>query len=305
MRFFANFAMRGIYQALVAICGLALIASPFIPIFGFLVGIPSTALFGLVVLRKGGMEATKVLFFATLILIGVGGVMSGNAPLGLVYGLLLWLPILPIALILRELGSLALAMEAAVALGATIVIGFYLIVDSPAALWKGILQNMTQALSANAPEGFDAANLLGAMDPFTHYMTGVIVADLILNLILGLLLARWLQAVLYYPGGFGREFLTLKLHPAMVYAGLICIVIGLVVKEGFVAELSWNICVVFFVLFMLNGMSIVHAILAGEGYWIVILYLALLFLAPWLLPPIALLGISDLWVNWRKYANKS
>ncbi len=306
MRFFANYTMRGSNQALFAICGFA-IASPFIPIIGILAGLISTALFALVVLRKGGMEGLKVLFFSELVMGVFGAMLTGNALLGLAYGLLLWLPILPAALILREFSSLALAMESALALGVTIVIGFYSMVEDPAGYWKGKLMDLLQALSANAPESIDPVKMTGAIDPFTHYMTGAIVAESVLSLVLALLLARWLQAALYNPGGFRREFLNLRLHSVLVYAGLICILTGLIAGGGLIAELAWNVFGGFLVLFTINGVSILHAVLEGKRHWIVIMYMAWFFLPfiPWFLPLIAMLGMSDQWVNWRMRAKNS
>ena len=151
MRFLATYIMRGKNQAIVAICGFA-IASLFLPPLSLL----SSALFALVILRKGGKEGLWVLLFAVLAL-GLGGIaLTGNAVQGLAYGLLLWLPILPVAVILRDSRSLAWAMDAALGLGLAVVIGVYAFVGDPAALWRERLQVFVQALAENAPENFDA-----------------------------------------------------------------------------------------------------------------------------------------------------
>jgi hypothetical protein len=300
MRFLATYIMRGKNQAIAAICGLA-IASLFIPPFSLL----SSALFALVVLRKGGKEGWWVLLFAVLAL-GLGStVLAGNPMQGLGYGLLLWLPILPVAVVLRDSRSLAWAMDVAIGLGLTVVVGVYALVADPAALWRERLQVFVQALAENAPEDFDAVAYGKVMDLMSHYFTGMIVGSWVLSILLGLLIARWLQSMLFNPGGFGLEFVALRLHPPLVYAGSACILAGLLFSGGGFAEFAWNLNAVFLVLFTLGGFSILHAVIGGKGLKMLIIYLALLFIPKWLLPPIALLGMSDLWVDWRKYAIKS
>jgi uncharacterized protein YybS (DUF2232 family) len=91
----------------------------------------------------------------------------------------------------------------------------------------------------------------------------------------------------------------------VVYAGLAGILAGLLLAGGSFAEFVWNLNGIFLVLFTLGGFSILHAVMGGKGLKMFIIYLALLFIPKWLLPPIALLGMSDLWVDWRKYAIKS
>jgi hypothetical protein len=299
MRFLAAYIMRGRNQAIAAICGLA-IASLFIPPFSLL----SSALFALVILRKGGKDGLWVLLFAVLAL-GLGCIaLTGSAVQGLAYGLLLWLPILPVAVVLRDSRSLAWAMDVALGLGLTVVVGIYALVADPAALWRERLQVFLQALAENAPEEFDAVAYGKVMDVLSHYFTGMIVGSWVLSILLGLLIARWLQSMLFNPGGFGLEFLALRLHAPVVYAGLACILAGLLLAGGSFAEFAWNLNGIFLVLFTLGGFSILHAVMGGKGLKMLIIYLALLFIPKWLLPPIALLGMSDLWVDWRKYAIK-
>jgi hypothetical protein len=55
----------------------------------------------------------------------------------------------------------------------------------------------------------------------------------------------------------------------------------------------------FLALFLACGFSILHALLAGKGFWLAGFYLGLFFI-PQLLLPIACLGASDVWLHWRK-----
>ncbi len=304
MRFIADYAMRGRYQALVAICGFA-IASLLIPPLSLL----SSALYALVVLRKGGGEGSWVLLFAVLALGTGSALQTGNPVQGVSYGLLLWGPTWPVAVVLRESRSLTLAMETALGLGLSAVLGVYAVVSNPAALWREKMQLFLQALSQNNPEEFDPVEFGKAMDVFSHYLTGLVVGGSLLSLVLGLFIARWLQANLFNPGGFGREFVELRMHPPVVYLGLACISAGVLLGEGNLEEIAWNLNGVFFVLFILTGFSILHAIiLGGKGFLTLFIYLALIFILimlKWLLLLVAFLGISDPWLDWRKVAKRS
>ena len=304
MQFIAVYALRGRYQALFAICGFA-IASLLIPPLSLF----SSALYALVVLRKGGGEGSWVLLFALLALGAGSALQIGNPMQGISYGLLLWGPSWPVAVVLRESRSLTLAMETALGLGLSTVLCVYAVVSDPAALWQEKMQLFLQALSQNTTEDFDPVKFGNAMDIFSHYLTGLVVGGSLLSLILGLFIARWLQANLFNPGGFGREFSELRLHRPAVYLGLAFISAGILLGEGKLAEIAWNLNGVFIVLFILAGFSILHAVLlGGRGGLTLIIYLALfliLIMLKWLLLLIAFLGISDPWLDWRKVPKRS
>ncbi len=294
MRSLAAFVMRGRFQALAAICGLAL-ASLALPPLSLL----SSALLALVALRQGAMESAWVLALALLGL-GLGGVLlAGDALDALLYGALLWLPVWPMALLLRATRRLEWALEAATGLGLLAVFGVYLLADNPAALWRERAQLFVQPMLDNAPADFDATNLAKALDLFSHYLTGVMAGGSAMSVMLGLLIARWQQAVLFNPGGFRAEFVALRLHTGVAYAALACLAAGMLGSGG-LAEFAWNLNIVFLMLCTLGGFSVLHAALGGKGFWMAGIYVALLIIPQFLLPSVALLGLSDAWLDWRK-----
>ncbi len=299
MRALSAFVMRGRYQAVAAIVGFAA-ASLILPPISLL----STALLALVALRKGAKESAWVLLFSVLAVGLAGALLTGNALSSILYGLALWTPVWPIAIILRETRRLDWAMETASVVGLLGVVAVYGMVDDPSALWRAKLQSFVQAMLENAPAGFDAATTSRSVEIFSHYMTGAIAGGSVLSLILGLLIARWQQAALFNPGGFRSEFVNLRLHLGMVLAGIGSIAAGLL-GGGHLAEIAWNLNGVFLVLFTIGGFSILHAVLTGRSFWIVGVYLALLVVPQLLLPLIALLGLSDIWLDWRKYARRA
>ncbi len=299
MRFLAAFVMRGRLQALAAICGLAL-ASLVLPPLNLI----SSALLALVALRQGAKKSAWVLLLSLLSL-GLGGVLlAGDALEAILYGVLLWLPVWPMALLWRETRRLEWAMEATAGLALLAVFGVYLLVDDPAAMWRQRLQIFVRPMLENAPADFDAAALAQALDLFSHYLGGVAAGSSAMSVILALLIARWQQAVLFNPGGFRSEFVALRPHSGVVYAAVACLLAG-GLGSGLLAEIAWNLNIVFLMVFTIVGFSILHAMLGSKGFWIVGFYMALLIIPQFLLPPVALLGLSDAWLDWRKYSRRA
>ncbi|MFM8333527.1 MAG: hypothetical protein ACKN9T_17760 [Candidatus Methylumidiphilus sp.] len=299
MRSLAFFAMAGRPQAIFAICGLGL-ASLLLPPLGLF----STALVALVALRKGAGETAWTLALA-LALTGLAGVLlSHNAGAAVAYGLLLWLPVWPLAAVLRASRRLDLALASAVGLGVAAVLLAYGLVDDSAALWREHLQVFVQPMLENAPADFDAAATAKVLDALSHYATGMAVAGSVMSALLALLIARWQQAALYNPGGFRSEFVALRLSAGLVFAALGGMALGSL-AGGALAEIAWNASTVFFVPFIIGGFAVLHALLGGKSFWIVGVYLALFIMPQLLLPAIALLGASDPWLDWRKLAKRT
>lgn len=290
----AAFALRGRFQALAVICGLAVASLMFPPLSLF-----SSAALALVALRHGAKESAWVLLLALLSL-GLGGVLlAGDASAAAVYGLLLWLPVWPAALLLRASRRLEWALEAATGLGLVAVFGAYLLVDDPVGLWRERLREFVRSMLENAPPDFDPASLAQVPDLFAPYLTGAMAGGSVMSVILALLIARWQQAVLFNPGGFRREFVGMRLHAGLAYAALACFAAGML-GGGVLAEIAWNLCIVFLMLYTIGGFSVLHALLGGKTFWVVGVYIALLVMPQFVLPPTVLLGFSDAWLDWRK-----
>lgn len=298
MKSLAAFIMRGRLQAVVGVAGLALL-SLMVP----LVSLFSSAALGLVTLRTGARESLWVLAVSGVVAAAAGVLLMGNFQAAIVYGLMLWVPVWPVAMLLRLSGQLALALEAGLVMALLAVIGVYLAVGEPSQLWSESLQHMAASMREHAPPGFDASEAGERLQVFAHYLTGVLAAGSLMSLVLGLLIARWWQAALYNPGGFRAEFVSLRLHTPAGYAGLACIALALL-SDGGVAEFAWNLSAAFFVLFAVAGFSIVHALLGRKGFWLGGIYVALLVI-PQILLPVAFLGFSDPWLNWRRRLTRS
>jgi hypothetical protein len=293
MKGLAAFVMRGRWQSVIGVAGLAM-ASMAIPLMSLF----SSAALGLVALRRGAGESFLVLCVSAVVAGLTGLFLTGNSVAAMAYGLLLWVPVWPVAILLRETAQLGLTLEAAALLALLVVIGIFLILPDPAGLWQETLLQLVQPMFEHAPAGLDQAQVSSNLSTFAHYMSGVAVGGSLAGLVLGLLVARWWQAMLFNPGGFRSEFLAMRLHAVSGYAWLAVIGLGLLL-DGFPAELAWNLSIPFFVPFVTAGFAVLHAMLAMKRFWLIGLYVAPFFL-PQLLLPVAFMGFSDIWLKWRR-----
>ncbi len=289
MGFLAEYIMRGRMQAMIVASTLALVSLVMPP-----VSIVSSASVALVTLRRGAIEGLIVLTCSTAVAGVLGFFLLGNYQFVLLYGMVLWVPVWLISIILREGRYLSLAIEIAVLLGILGVIGFYLYkADEVATIWKNILSQM---VPPNAP----VEDIQHTLTVLSHYMTGIIAAASVFGLLFGLFLGRWWQALLYNPGGFRQEFLSLNTHSRLAIGSIVVVAVALL-SSGVISEISWNITILLFVLYTFIGTAVLHTVFASMkmGRFIVPMFYVTLFLIPHAMLPVALVGLSDTWMNLR------
>ena len=286
--------MRGRVQAMIVASSLALLSLLMPPI-----SIVSSASVALVTLRRGAYEGLLVLLSASLAAAALGFLVLGNFQFAFGYALILWLPVWMLSIVLREGRHLSLAFEIASALGILAVIGFYLFVQDPALYWQAVLKVMIQPMlqvSEVPVEQIEQTVVLLA-----RFMTGIIATGSVTGLLLGLLLARWWQASLYNPGGFGVEYLSLRMPLRFTMMTLIVFLIASV-SSGMFSELAWNIGVILFMLYAFIGTAIAHALISttkAKRFLLPVFYISI-FIVPHIVLPIAIIGITDTWLNLRK-----
>jgi len=301
VQFLAAYIMKGRLQAMTVAAALALLSLAFPP-----VSIVSSASVALVTLRRGGKEGLYVLLCGCLAAAVLSVFLKIGYQFALLYGLVLWMPVWLISIVLREGKHLGVAIEIAVLLGIAAVLGFYIYQPQPAQLWGGVLATMMQPMLEAKPE-VPVEQIKQTAQVFAHFMTGAIAAGSVYGLLFGLFLARWWQSALYNPGGFKAEFLALKGHKQLAIATMILVAVaGL--SSGVVAEISWNMLLVLFVLYTFIGTAVLHACFAqmkSRRFMVPFLYLTLV-LIPHVMVIIAICGLTDSWLNLRnKFSNKT
>lgn len=297
MRFLASYILAGRVQAIgvvSALLGLSLILPP--------VGLLSSAAVALVTLRLGGAEGLTVIGVSALLSALLGGLFVGSPASFAVYGAALWAPAWIVARVLRERVDLASALETGVAVAATVVVGIYAFTDTPSDLWRGSLEIMLRPLLENPPPGFSVEQLRQRLDWLAQYMTGVAAAGSLLGVTASLFLARWWQAQLFNPGGFGQEYLALRGHRPLAF-GTVALLVMALASQGALAEAAGNLLAVALAFYVVAGVALLHSLctgLAAKRFLLVVLYGALLVI-PHVLAPVALAGLADAWFNLRRW----
>ncbi len=294
MRSLASFAMQSQVQAIIAI-SFVVIVSLIVPFLGFV----SAAIIALVTLRHGIVEGIKVITGAFLITSALFYLLTQSIIPMTVLVLILWLPVLIFAIVLRYSVSLIVTLETATALALLLLMGLYMSFGDPAVVWQPLLEKVMPPLLANAniSEGSQAFHEI--IHAIAQYMTGVLVATVLLNAILSLLLARWWQSVLYNPDGFQHEFKQIHYHPKIRWIILIIVVLlGLGGSEQFTIVQDFLLVAV--VLFLFQGLAVLHSVpIHPMGLGVV--YLLLLFALPHMMVLLAVFGYMDSWLDFRKY----
>ncbi len=295
MKAMASFIMQGGRQATVVVATLAILSLLMPPLV-----IISTAAVCLVTLREGFADGARLLIGATVATALIGYMLLGTPLISISYLCIMWLPAFLVSLVLRETGQLNKALECLVILGMIAVTAVYLSLSNPAELWVAGIQDVIKSLNEQGDLALTQDQLQEALEFWSHYITGMVVAGTLISLLMSLLLGRWWQGVLFNPDGFEEEFRNFRLLPrdALVFV----VFIGLAfLFDGQLAELVWNLDMQVLLLFFIAGISVVHVIVKNRGggrYLLFGFYIAVFFV-PHLMLPIILIGLSDVWMNWR------
>jgi len=272
------------------------------------VSIVSSASVALVTLRRGAAEGWYVLICACLASALLGVFLIGSYQFPLAYGLMLWTPVWLISVVLREGRHLFLAIEIVIVIASLAVVGAYLYQPNLAEVWETLLSPLLKPMLLQSNPDMPVADIQRSLGVFYHFMiTGLVAQIYVAGLLAGLFLGRWWQAVLYNPGGFKKEYLSLQGQKGLAIATLAIIGLALLFS-GRVAEICWNVSILLLVLYAFVGTIILHcafATLKMKRFMIPFLYLTMV-LIPYAMIPVSILGLTDTWLNLRnKISNQT
>jgi len=286
MRTLAELILRGRWHAMV----VALVGSVF-P----LLAIFTPAAIGLVTLRKGWHEGLFITVGTMLVVVVVlqlegFGQFAGLINMGAV------LVAYTVAVVLRYTVSWGATLAALIAFSmfASLVIG--LSNDNPA---EALVNAYSKVLDAQPEE--TQTELKTALSALTApILVGAFAFSMALYAILGVLVARWWQAMLFNPGGLRQELHNLRLKMPLAIA---C-VLGFSYCE-FRGEDYFYWEMLFLLPLLIAGLGLIHW-LVGRLKWgrpsLIAVYLGMLVLPPLLLLA-ATIGLTDVWLDYRKRFN--
>lgn len=296
MKSLASFIMRGPGQAILVTVGTGVLAMLLPPL-----SLISGAAVALTTLRAGPKSGMTVMLGSTAFVALIAWLSVGNALPALMFLGVMWLPLWLLGWVLRETRSLSLTHLVAGVVVALGVVTVHVMLGDTAGWWQQVLLRLSEpALQAGSP--LDPAEVEQAMTTLSRVMTGIIAAGLVLNSLMCLYLARGWQAQLFNPGGFRTEFHELRLGKIAALVSLAIIVLSMLPMGGF-SSLATELLIIALSLYVVQGLAMIHAIVAIKQLhiaWLVGLYLVAFVVLPQLMALVALLGLIDTWVDFRQ-----
>ncbi len=298
MRGLGAYIMRGPLRAMLVTAALALVS--LIPVLG-MVSVLSGAALALVTLRHGARQGVIVLLGASLITGAFMYFVFGSMALGFVFTLLLWLPLLLLALVLRSTTSWSILIDVAALLGLVGIVVFYLATGDPVQFWQTVLSQLVAAMNAQGGGMAEMEAIQSQFPVFARWLTGMLAGGLVMGLVLSLMAGRWWQALLYNPGGFRQEFFELR--QSRIAALVVVLILALSLPElGRLSDMAGDMMIVIVMLYSVVGLALVHALVARTGRhvgWLVALYILLFIMPPQTMMLLASAGFADSWMNFR------
>jgi len=272
---------------------LSLIVSP--------LAIFTTAGVALVTLVHGYREGLVNILAATVILAVFTGIALNQPAIGLELALKFWLPAWFLACIVLARSSMSLAIVVVAAIACLLVLGFYFFTN-PAAYWYEVINTellpMLKEAGMKIQEGPKSEKLWLFM---SKIMTGSALALFVALQTLSLLLARYWQALLYNPGGFGQEFRQLRFGKVAANVAIVATVFAITTAN----EIALNLFFIVIVLMMFQGLSVIHNLVAKcklspsllIGVYVIMLFTLQSGAIGLLL--VSIIGLLDNWLNLR------
>lgn len=276
MRVLAEFIMRGRMQACL------------VGVFGSLLPFVSVSTIGLVTLRKGAAEGFIVSLWVILPLL-LSYMFSASSPfMAVVSG---------VALINMALVANAHRVTADwnFSLGIATLSGVVLVCLA-ALLFQAEMNDFVNELEemlATASEQSGQTMLVLTRNGFLAFVAWVV----IFNTVIGLVLSRWWQALLYNPGGFQEEFHMLRLSPKLSLVCLSIFIAGLALGGNYQLWLRLAS-----IPLLIGGLAIVHYVVQHKSFslWVLVgMYLGLFLFGPLLMVLLGALGAADSVMNFR------
>ena len=281
-------------------------APAFRVVFGFLVmalvfplsALLSAAATVLITLHAGPKNGSIIVAACSTALALCMFFISQHALLGAIAALAQLIPSLMLASIFYNTRSLSLSLQMAALLGAVSFISIILLFPEHAQFWQKTLTPMlTPALEARGYSSQESGQMLAQT---AQFMTGLLLASIVLVHSSILLLGYWLYSQINNKVQFSRDLRHMRLGKVLAIAGVILGMIAITTGSPFVSQL----CAILVILFFLQGMIVMHAAcnrMTKGKLWLIIAYLLVIFV-PQTILVVILLGLLETFFKLRERA---
>lgn len=273
--------MRGRLQAILVMAGAAAV-----PMFFWL----SAAAGSLVLLRRGLNDALSVLVWGALPALAWWYFGDPRT-------LLVMLGTLGLAMLLRNQVPWPRVLVASVGVGLLYAVALGAVFGGPIRALAGELQQVLPQTLSDAYQQLSVDERARLESLLAPVLTGLLAALLQIATLLSLMLARYWQAALYNPGGFGKEFRAVRFRPLVAIA----LLLGMLLGPNLGAELAMltPLCSVPLVF---AGLALVHGLVAQgrlQRFWLVGLYVTLVLFMQLIYPLLAVMAMVDSLFDFR------
>lgn len=286
MRALAEYIMRGRMAAIS------------VALLGFLIPLLTPGAIGLVTLRKGWQEGLVICLWVSLPLF-LSLALDKGSTAAVIAALFSVVVSFGAAWVLRVSISWPAAMWSIVALsglGALIAsFGSNAIMEYVIAFFSGV----TEMAETEQEKAF-YESIIAALSETK--LAGILACFIAAGAIAGLVMARWWQALLYNPGGFQKEFHALRLTPKDIVISVP--LLGLCLTN--VASLLFFAVLVMMPL-AIAGLGLVHncakSLKDKASLALGVVYFAVVFQTMFAILLLSIIGLTDVWLNYRKRFN--
>jgi len=223
MRALAAYILKGRLQA-IGITSLLTYVSLLLPPLAYLLsGVPVS----LVSLRRGPLVGTQVIIGSLLAVMLLALLVNIGPQIAMAFALEIWIPLWLCAIVLRKTESQGNLVLMASGFGALYIVITHMLIGDVTEWWRNNLETgITKALPVDL-----AGQYQTVPEQLAPFMNGMLAGSLLVSIVLTILLARWWQSMLFNPGGFKKEFYTLRL-PRVLLLGVLLGVAFIIMEEA-------------------------------------------------------------------------
>ncbi len=257
----------------------------------------SGSVIGLITLRKGAAIGLQTLLASLLVLYVFCVLADLSAQFSIAYASVIWLPVWFASTALRLSGRQGILICTVALLVVSLIVAAYVTIDDVSVWWQQWFDLMLE--KAIPPERIDQYQ--DVLKAGAAMMNSMMATALMLNIIMATFCARWWQSRLFNPGAFRKEFYALRLPAAVLPVSGIIMLLVFTLAGPWQSMLK-DITVILMFMYLIQGISSVHRNvdeLKLSTAWIVSMY-CLLVLIPQMGLLIACLGMTDVYIDWRR-----
>lgn len=287
----ARFIMAGRLQA----AGFVIIFA-LLPLFGLL----ANAAIALVTLRKNWQEGLLLTLIGSIAIAIFTYIEQQNISFGFFIAWIQWAPIVLFAWILNQTVSWQMTLQALLGISIFGVLLLRILIPDLTVFWLELFNSTMQAApSASSEEQANIATIQQRVQQIAPLITGIIIAMSSVVVTISLLIARYWQAQLYNPGGFGEELRELRIGKPSAIVVLALVITALLTEADWAMELLF--CGV--AVFLFQGIALVHALVKLRDMrqlWLIAMYILLVLLNFHMAVILAAVGIIDSFADFRR-----